>query len=198
VKREDWDKRYAEHELLWSAEPNRMLVAEVSGLETGRALDLACGEGRNAIWLAARGWQVLGVDFSQVGIAKARRKAAAQGVDVEFVCSDLLDYIPEPGVYDLVVVLFLQLPAGERHLVLSRAVDALASGGTLLLIGHDVRNLTDGVGGPSDVSVLYTPEDVVADLPTLEIERAESVLRDVADSDRPAIDALVRARAPSV
>ena len=81
-------------------------------------------------------------------------------------------------------------------MVLPRAADALAPGGTLLLVGHDRTNLTDGVGGPSDASVLYTPEDVVSDLEGLQIERAERVLRDVAGADRPAIDALVRARAP--
>ena len=175
---------YSEQEHLWSAKPNRRLVAEVGELRPGQALDLACGEGQNAVWLATLGWDVLGVDFSEVAIAKARRRAAAEGLDVEFVCADL------------VVVLFLHFDAEERGVVLPRAADALAPGGTLLLIGHDRTNLTDGVGGPSDASVLYTPEDVVSDLEGLQIERAERVLRDVAGADRPAIDALVRAHAP--
>jgi SAM-dependent methyltransferase len=186
---------YSDHEHLWSAKPNRRLVAEVGELRPGRALDLACGEGQNAVWLATLGWDVLGVDFSEVAIAKARRRAAAEGLDVEFVCADLLDFAPESGAFDLVVVLFLHVDAEERGVVLPRAADALAPGGTLLLIGHDRTNLTDGVGGPSDASVLYTPEEVVSDLEGLQIERAERVLRDVAGADRPAIDALVRARA---
>ena len=94
------------------------------------------------------------------------------------------------------LVLFLQLPADERRLVLGRATRALAPGGTFLLVGHDLTNLTEGTGGPSHSTVLYTPEDIVADVPALEIEKAERVLRDVADADRPAIDALVRARRP--
>jgi hypothetical protein len=81
--------------------------------------------------------------------------------------------------------------------VLSRAAEALAPGGTLLLVGHDLVNMTDGVGGPSDPGVLYTPQDIVADLPGLEVEKAQRVLREVADADRPAIDALVRARRPA-
>jgi SAM-dependent methyltransferase len=194
VRREDWDRRYAEKELLWSAEPNRFLVAEVATLEPGRALDLACGEGRNALWLAELGWRVTAVDFSPVAIDKARARAAREGQDVEFLCADLLEYEPEPSAFDLVLVLYLQLPADERKLVLSRAAAALAPGGTFFLVGHDLRNLTDGVGGPSDASVLYTPDDIVAELPGLEAEKAERVLRDVADSERPAIDALVRAR----
>ena len=196
MQREDWDRRYAEVESLWSARPNRVLVADVEGLTPGRALDLACGEGRNAIWLAERGWDVTGVDFSQVAIAKARASAERAGVDVDFVCADLLDYEPARGAHDLVVVLFLQLPADERRRVLRRGADALAPGGTLLLVGHDLANLTEGTGGPSDPNVLYTPEDVVSELPGLEVEKAERILRDVDGADRPAIDALVRALRP--
>ncbi len=197
MRPEDWDRRYAEKDLLWSAAPNRVLVAEAADLLPGRALDLACGEGRNAIWLAELGWRVTAVDFSEVAIAKARTKAAEHAVDVDFLCADLLDYEPEIEAYDLVVVLYLQLAAAERRLVLSRAAGALAPGGTFLLVGHDSTNLTDGVGGPSDSAVLYTPDDIVAGLPGVEIEKAERILRDVEGEDRPAIDALVRARKPA-
>lgn len=193
MKREGWDRRYAEKEFLWSAKPNRFLVAEVSDLPAGRALDLACGEGRNALWLAELGWRVTGVDYSQVAIEKARDLAARDRRDVDFVCADLLDYEPEPDAFDLIVVLYLQLPASERHRVLARAVTAVAPGGTVLVIGHDLANLTEGVGGPSDPAVLFTPEDVVSDLSGLEIQKAEQVFRQASDADRPAIDALVRA-----
>jgi SAM-dependent methyltransferase len=193
VRREDWDRRYEEQELLWSATPNRFLVTEAAGLTPGRGLDLACGEGRNAIWLAERGWQMTAVDFSEVAIAKARQRAARAGLTIDFVCADLLDFEPERGVYDLVIVLYLQLPAEERRLVLARAAGALAEGRTFLLVGHDLSNLTEGAGGPSDPDVLYTPDDIVSELPGLEIEKAERVVRDVLDADRPAIDALVRA-----
>ena len=193
MQREDWDRRYSEKGLLWSAEPNRFLVAEVGDLLPGRALDLACGEGRNALWLASMGWRVTAVDYSQVAIAKARDRAAVDGASVEFVCADLLDYEPEESAFDLVVVLYLQLPAVERRMVLEKAKAALAPGGTVLVVGHDLVNVTAGVGGPSDPGVLYTPDDLVADLSGLEVQKAERVLRDVQDADRPAIDALVRA-----
>ena len=77
MEREQWDERYRADELIWKVEPNRFLVEEVAGLVPGRALDLACGEGRNALWLAERGWQVTAVDFSAVGLEKARRLASA-------------------------------------------------------------------------------------------------------------------------
>ena len=193
MQREDWDLRYSQPDLLWSATPNRFLVKEAAELAPGRALDLACGEGRNALWLAERGWTVTGVDYSAVAIEKARRRAHDEGADVDFVCADLLEYQPSPSAYDLVLVLYLQLPSPDRRLVLSRAAGAVATGGTFLLVGHDVANMTDGVGGPSDPDVLYTADDIVSEVPGLVIEKAERVLRDVPDEDRPAIDALVRA-----
>jgi SAM-dependent methyltransferase len=196
MRREDWDQRYAEAEALWTLVPNRFLVAEASSLPPGKALDLACGEGRNAIWLATLGWDVTGVDFSSVAIEKARARADRDDLGAVFHCADLLEYEPEADAYDLVLVFYLQVPAGERRIVLEHGAAALAPGGIFLLVGHHLDNLTEGVGGPSDPDRLYTPGDIVAQLPGLEVERAERVLRDVADSDRPAIDALVRARKP--
>ena len=112
------------------------------------------------------------------------------------MCADLVRYEPEPAAFDLVLVVYLQIPSAERRVVLAEAASALAPGGSLVLLGHDLTNLADGVGGPSDPEVLYTPDDIAAELPDLEIEKAERVLRDVAGADRPAIDALVRARRP--
>ena len=197
MKRETWDQKYAGADYVWSAEPNRFLVAELAGMAPGRALDLACGEGRNAVWLAQQGWSVTGVDFSGVAIAKAARLAESRGVDVEWVVADLLDYRP-PEELDLVVVFYLQVPADERRLVLGRAAEALAPGGTLLVVAHDLLNLTEGHGGPKEPEVLYTPADVVGDLPGLDVERAERVRRpvDVDGGEAVAIDVLVRAIRP--
>jgi SAM-dependent methyltransferase len=196
MRREDWDRRYAEVENLWAVRPNRFLVDEVGELAPGRALDLACGEGQNAIWLASLGWDVTGVDFSEVAIAKARARAEREGVNVDFFAADLNDYAPEANTFDLVLVLYLHIQPDERRRVLARAVDALAPGGTFVLIGHDLTNMTDGVGGPSDPRIHVTPDEVASELPGLVIERAERVLRDVTGEERDAIDALVRARKP--
>ena len=194
MRREDWDKRYAAVENLWAVRPNRFLVAEVSELEPGRALDLACGEGQNAIWLASLGWDVTGVDYSEVAIAKARARAEREGVEAAFACADLAEYEPERGAYDLVVVLYLHVPSAQRGSVHAKAAEALAPGGTFLLLGHDLANLTEGVGGPSDPDLLYTADEIAAELPGLEIEKATTVLRDVDGEERDAIDTIVRAR----
>ncbi len=191
-----WDERYDQDELVWTAEPNRFLVAEVGDLTPGRALDVACGEGRNAVWLAEQGWTVTGVDFSPVGLDKGRRLAAGRHVDVRFELADATTYAPPPE-FDLVIVMYLHLPAGDRTRAFTNAASGLRAGGTLLVVGHDITNLPDGVGGPQDPAVLYGPDDVVAAIGGLEIVKAERVMRPVADrSDRQAIDVLVRARRP--
>ena len=196
MKREQWDERYRGTELVWSARPNRFLVAETESLAPGRVLDLACGEGRNAVWLAEQGWQATGVDFSGVAIEKARSLAQERSVEVEWIAADLLEYEPPPGAFDLVILFYLQLPGDELARVLARAAAALAPGGTLLLVGHDASNLEHGYGGPKDPAVLYAAADVTPHLDGLEIERAETVVRTVETDDgtREALDVLVRAR----
>jgi SAM-dependent methyltransferase len=198
MDREEWNRRYAGRELLWTGEPNRFLVAETAALRPGRALDLACGEGRNAVWLAEQSWRVTGADFSEVALEKARRLADARGVEAEWVAADLLEYRPEPGAFDLVIVFYLQVPAAQRRTILRAAVEAVAPGGAFLLVAHDRANLEQGYGGPQEPAVLYTAEDVVADLDGLRIERAERVERPVQtpDGDRIALDTLVRAVRP--
>lgn len=164
-------------------------------LAPGRALDLACGEGRNAVWLAEQGWQVTGVDFSEVAIEKARRLATARKVEVEWLVADLLQFQLPSEAFELVLLFYLQLPAAERQQIVRAAADAVAPGGTLLLVAHDSRNLEQGYGGPKEPDVLYTAEEVIADLNGLEVERAELVERpvDAPEGERVALDALVRA-----
>ena len=179
--------------------PNQFLVAEVSGMTPGRALDLACGAGRNAVWLAEQGWRVTAVDFSDAGLTVARELARARGVKVDWIEADVVTWAPVSRAYDLVCVLYLQLPPPERRSVLRHAVDAVAPGGTLLVVGHDLLNLTEGWGGPSQADVLYTPDDIVAGIGDLQVEKAERVRRPVEDGGmrHEAIDALVRGRRPS-
>jgi SAM-dependent methyltransferase len=197
VNRNDWDRRYAEGQM-WSTGPNARFAEEVAGLglPPGRALDLGCGEGRNALWLAQKGWDAVGVDFSTVAIERARERARTEGLEARctFVVADVLEYVPAAGAFDLAAAIYLQLVASERARVLRAAASAVAPGGALVVIAHHSDNLTDGVGGPQDPSVLYTEFDVVDDLAgALDVVTAERVLRRV--DDRDAIDVLVVARA---
>jgi SAM-dependent methyltransferase len=201
VDRARWDERYSGTEFDPAIRPNQFVAAELADLAPGRALDLAAGEGRNAVWLAERGWSVTAVDFSRVGLGKGRRLAAARGVEdrVDWVVADLDDYRPVADAFDLVVVAYFQVGTELRAKVLSRAAAALAPTGTLLVVGHDLSNLTEGVGGPQYPEVLYTPEAITAELPGLRVLRAERVRRTVAQDDGPAtaIDTLVRAQRPA-
>jgi SAM-dependent methyltransferase len=189
-----WDARYAASELVWSAGPNQFVEAECAGLPPGRALDLAAGEGRNAIWLAGRGWAATAVDFSAVALAKGQ--AVPGGDAVAWVCADATRWASAP-VHDLVVIAYLQLPAAERRDAVRAGFASLSGGGTLLVVAHDTSNLREGTGGPQDLDVLYTADDVLDDLAgePFEVVRAERVERTVESADsgpRTAYDALVR------
>jgi SAM-dependent methyltransferase len=195
MDRNDWNARYSGTELVWTAEPNRFLVAEVTGLPVGRALDLAAGEGRNSVWLTEQGWDVTAVDFSDAALTKARELARTRSVRLRLVEADVTRYTPAAQNYDLVLVAYLHLPEPARSRVIGRASQAVAAGGTLLIIGHDQTNRAEGYGGPKDPAVLATPEEIAAAIIGLEIQRAETVKRTVQtpDGERVAIDQIIRA-----
>ena len=194
-----WDERYRASELVWSAGPNAVIAGEAGELPPGRALDVAAGEGRNAIWLAERGWTVTAADFSAVALEKGRRLAEARGEAVaqriSWVCTDVRDYRP-PTTFDLVLLAYLHLPAAELQGVFAHVAAAVSRAGVLLVVGHDRTNIVDGVGGPQDPDILYGPDDLCAHLPAnlgFEVERAERVRRRV-EGQGEAIDVVMRAR----
>jgi SAM-dependent methyltransferase len=192
-----WDARYAASDQVWSRGPNQFVEAELADLTPGTALDVACGEGRNAIWLATRGWDVTALDFSAVAVDRGRQLAGE--LPVAWVVGDALSV--ELPAADLVVLAYLQLAADERRTVVRRTFGALRPGGTFLVVAHDSTNLTEGTGGPQDPAVLYTAEDVIADLAgePHDVVRAGRVARVVhgdddhgGTADSTAWDALVR------
>ncbi len=195
-----WDERYRGATLLWTERPNQFLVEQVSGLAPGRALDLATGEGRNAVWLAQQGWHVTAVDFSRVALERGAAIAQRSRVDVEWVQADVSHYRPPEAAFDLVVILYLHLPGDARRAVLEQAAAALRPGGRLLIVGHDLENLTAGHGGPQEPSVLYTPEGIAAELPGLTMARAQTMKRPVqtGEGSGVAFDTLVLAVKPSI
>jgi SAM-dependent methyltransferase len=187
-----WDERYAASDRVWSASPNAEVERIVGSWAPGRALDLGAGEGRHALWLASRGWRVTAVDFSAVGLAKGEAEAARQGLAVDWTVADVRSWHPATrAAYDLVLVAYLHLPED----VLSRATGWVAPGGALVVVGHALRNLTEGVGGPSDPTLLHTPEGLRAAVEGLEVERCEEFIRPTEAGD--AIDAVLVARRPA-
>lgn len=201
---EEWDERYAASELVWSATPNQWVVEIARELTPGRALDLAAGEGRNAIWLVEQGWEVTAVDFSAVAADRARALAQARlgeaAARLTVVVGDATQ--SQGNGFDLVLFSYLHLPEDQWRQALARAVESCTPGGRVVVIGHARRNLTDGVGGPQDPEILYDPEQVTTLLQGLpahlgiEVERAEIGRREVAtDAEaRVALDTVVVAR----
>lgn len=195
-----WDARYAqaahEHATIWSTTPNSTVAAVLTDVTPGTAVDLAAGEGRNAIWLAEQGWDVTAVDFSGAGLDIGRRRAAALGVTVAWVLADATTWTP-PAPVDLVLLAYLQLPAPVLVPLLRRASAWLSPGGRLLVVGHDRDNLEHGVGGPQDPAVLHTVDLLTAGAAGLDIDRCEQVLRPVPAADGAhAIDTVLEAQRP--
>ena len=170
-----WDERYASSGLVWSAEPNALAASLLRDLAPGRALDVAAGEGRMALWLADLGWQVTALDFSAVGLAKGRSRAEELGLQVDWRLADATTEALGVASYDLVMVLYLHLPAPELRDLLDRCANALGPGGHLLVLGHDKDNLLRGVGGPQDARLLYdtTLLSPPGDLQVLRLEQVD-------------------------
>ena len=188
---QEWDSRYAGQDRVWSAAPNPWVASTIGSWFTSRALDLGAGEGRHSVWLAALGWQVTAVDFSATGIERGRTGAQDVGVEVDWVVADVRTWEPPAGVaFDLILVAYLHLSDD----VLARARDWLAPGGALVVVGHALRNLTDGVGGPSDPRLLHTEAGLRAASEGLTIEQVGEVVRHGPGDD--AVDLVLVARRP--
>ena len=195
-----WDDRYATAaaagDAVWSIEPNAWIEQVTGTLPPGNAIDLAAGEGRNALWLASRGWSVTAVDFSAVGLAIGQQRAAEAGLDLDWVTADATSWV-SPTPVDLVVVAYLQLPAPGLTRAISNAILSLATGGTLALICHDSENLEHGVGGPNDPALLLDLETVRSAAVGLDILECRRYDRPTADGTV-AIDTILLATKPAL
>jgi SAM-dependent methyltransferase len=189
MRAEEWDERYAERQQ-WSTEPNALVADLLSDLPAGDAVDLAAGEGRHALWLARRGWRVTAVDFSDVGLSRGRGEPG--GDRVSWVTADVTAWSAEPASVDLVLVAYLHLPEPETTDLLRRAVGWLRPGGRLLLLGHDVENVTRGVGGPQEQAILHSVDRLAPVAALLEVDRLEQVPR--ATPEGTALDTLLLGR----
>lgn len=176
-----WDARYRSLDAVWSGAPNAQLVAEASALRPGVALDVGCGEGADAIWLAEHGWTVVAVDFSGYALERAAKRAEKAGPDVaDRIVWKLADVTgeddPRLPQAELVSAQFLHVPSAQWRRVLTRLADAVAPGGTLLLVGHDPSDLQSTVSRPADEDLYWSPQTVAASLDEEQwvVESAES------------------------
>jgi ubiquinone/menaquinone biosynthesis C-methylase UbiE len=186
-----WDHKYQEAAHLWPATPNIFVADRLRDATPGRGLDLAAGEGRNAIWLASLGWTMTAVDFSEVAI----NRGVAQGRDVDFVVGDVLEWEPDSR-FDLILIAYLHLESADYEKVVHRAIEWLEPGGELFMIGHDVSNIQHGWGGPQSPEILWDVDEMIGWMEGLTIVEGQVVRRPVeTDGGRMfARDALVRGR----
>jgi SAM-dependent methyltransferase len=191
VRAEDWDRRYDE-QAQWSSGPNEQVAELLDGVPPGDAVDLAAGEGRHALWLAARGWAVTAVDFSAVGLHRGRARPGAERVG--WVTADVLTWSAAEGSVDLVLVAYLHLPEEQMTALLTRAVGWLRPGGRLLVLGHDLENLTAGVGGPQEPGILHSVDRLAPVARLLDVDRLKRVRRSTAQGT--ALDTLLWGRRP--
>ena len=180
-----WDDHYGSAPLLWSGQPNPVLVAEVADLPPGRAIDIGCGEGADALWLAERGWQVLGVDVSQVALDRAAAHVDKAGLSDQVVWEqhDLLAWAPAERSLDLVSAQFFHLPPEMRQGVYDGLAAAVAPGGTFLVVAHHPFDLDTTMPRPPVEELFFTADELAAHLPDDEWDVQISEAR-----QRPAID----------
>jgi SAM-dependent methyltransferase len=159
-----WNERYRSSQRVWSGNPNPQLVAEAADISPGRALDVGCGEGADAIWLARKGWAVVAADISSVAIERGEQHARdtdpAASARIEWRQADLLTQPPEPGSFDLVSVQFMQLPPEPRTRLFSALAASVRAGGTLLIVGHHPSDLTTGVPRPPMPELFYSSDEI--------------------------------------
>lgn len=155
-----WDARYSTRDRLFSGNPNGVLVAEAGDLPPGQALDVGCGEGADALWLARRGWQVTAVDISRVALARAAEAGADLGDRISWQHGDPTTTPPPAGAFDLVSLQYFPLPHEPGHTAVRGLLAAVAPGGTLLVASHDIAEVPPDSG--FDPAGYYQPADIAA------------------------------------
>lgn len=174
-----WNQRYSEETFAYGEEANAYVTAVAGQLPPGRALEIGCGQGRNAVFLAQRGMTVTGVDSSEIGLERGAELAARRHVDVEWMHADLNSFEPGHGCWEVIVSTFVHMPPDLRRDVHGKLVEALHPGGVLVLEAYTPAQLEYGTGGPPVLAMLVTLDDLRADFAGLEFEHAVEIVRPV-------------------
>jgi len=176
-----WDQRFAGEHWVYGEQPNDFLTSRSQELSAGRALCLAEGEGRNAVFLAEQGHQVCAQDISPIGLRKAEQLAQRRGVHITTLCCDLAEFDPKPASFDLIVAIWMHLEPELRAAVHQRAIQALRPGGHLLMEAYSPRQLGFSSGGPTRLELLIEPAQLQQELSTLQpllLQEVERVINE--------------------
>jgi SAM-dependent methyltransferase len=175
---ERWNERYSGSDYLFGTEPNDFLRSAVDRLPEGRALCLGEGEGRNAVFLAERGYEVTAVDASAAGLRKAVKLSEARDVEIRPIVKDLADYSVQPDSWDVIVLIFVHLPRELRRAVHRAVVSGLRPGGVVVVEAHALEDAGTASGGPPR-ELLMELDELRDEFRGLELEVAREVRREV-------------------
>ena len=170
-----WNERYADSEYAYGTDPNKFVAKILASLSPGRILLPCDGEGRNAVYAAGQGWDVLALDQSVSGREKALKLAASKNVTINFIVADCLSYDYPTGAFDAVVLCYAHFPATQRQLLHQACVHALKPGGTLILEAFSKDQIGNPSGGPRSAPILYDIEELKDDYRDLKHVTATSV-----------------------
>ena len=166
-----WNKRYAVSEYVYGKNPNQFFKEQIEKLSPGKILLIAEGEGRNAVFAAKLGWQVDAYDFSEAAREKALKFAESENVEINYTIADLQNVELKEDYYDTVGIIFLHLQEDLRELVHAKTQLSLKSGGVLILEAYEKEQLKYTSGGPKDIDLLYSLEDIFTDFQDMEIQK---------------------------
>jgi 2-polyprenyl-3-methyl-5-hydroxy-6-metoxy-1,4-benzoquinol methylase len=178
-----WDQRYSKENYAYGTEPNDFLVEKINYLPKGKILCLGEGEGRNAVWLAKRGYEVTAVDGSKIGLKKAQRHAKMSGVTISTIHTDLSEFVIKPEFWDIIISIFCHLPPNLRAEVHHNCVNGLCSGGMMLLEAYTPAQLNYKTGGPSRVDMMMDAESLRTELNGLEFLHIQEFTREVHEGE---------------
>jgi SAM-dependent methyltransferase len=186
-----WDERYSSPEFVYGTEPNIFFKNELDKLKIGSILLPGEGEGRNAVYAAAKGWNVEAVDFSKIAKEKALKLAEENSVTINYEIADILEYKPKSNYYDSAAIIFLHLNPKIRSGVHSNVVDSLKSGGTLILEVYEKEQLGNKSGGPQNIDMLYSKEELENDFVNVKIITLEKKILNLNESEQHKGEAVV-------
>lgn len=172
-----WDQRYSAEKYAYGKEPNEFLAEVVPGLPPGRSLCLGAGEGRNVVYLAQKGYKALAVDFSEAGRQKAEKLAEERGVKIEYIISDLAGYSIQPNSFNVITAIFCHVPPVLRRRLHTQVVRGLKQGGVFILEAYTAGQLKYNTGGPKNIDLLMSIEQLKIELAGLQVSHAVEKVR---------------------
>jgi len=158
--KDKWNERYSTDEYFFGKDPNEFFKEIIDPLSPGKALFVGEGEGRNSVYAAILGWNVDALDISDVGKQKAEVLAIENNVHINYFIADAIDYNYPADTYDAIVLIYFHLESEQREEFFTKIITSLKPGGTLVLLVYDEDHIKNGNGGPSDINLFYTLENV--------------------------------------